>query len=106
MSFISVCRRPRHLAMDGADAGQVVPTLQRGFGGCDRNRRPGGHRGVGLESRSEVQIAQQPKAGVPAERYVPSTARARKELGLRQTVPLGEAIGGTARTFCMAGGVR
>jgi nucleoside-diphosphate-sugar epimerase len=39
-----------------------------------------------------VQILQLPAPGRPAERYVPSTARARNELGLRQTVGLAEAI--------------
>ncbi|MBM4459000.1 MAG: NAD-dependent epimerase/dehydratase family protein [Chloroflexi bacterium] len=42
--------------------------------------------------RPEVQIAQAATPGRPAERYVPSVARARHELGLQQTVSLPEAI--------------
>lgn len=40
----------------------------------------------------EVAIAGTPVAGAPVERYVPSTARAQRELGLRQTVSLAEAV--------------
>ena len=39
-----------------------------------------------------VSIAQQPTPGKPATQYVPSTARAQRELGLRETVPLAEAL--------------
>jgi nucleoside-diphosphate-sugar epimerase len=39
-----------------------------------------------------VQIAQKPVPGQLAARYVPETARAEKELGLREWVPLDEAI--------------
>lgn len=64
-----------------------------------------------LGAQPPVHLAGHPVHGVPAERYVPSTVRARAELGLRQTVPLDEAI---VRTFawnsvpeaCMAGGPR
>jgi nucleoside-diphosphate-sugar epimerase len=60
-----------------------------------------------LGSRSEIHIAQQPRPGVAAERYVPGTARARKELGLRQTISLDEAIRRTAaHVRCPAGGVQ
>ncbi len=40
----------------------------------------------------EVKIMKQPIPGVPPERYVPSTKRAREELGLTQKVGLKEAI--------------
>jgi dTDP-glucose 4,6-dehydratase len=40
----------------------------------------------------EVNIASTATAGAPAHRYVPCTARARDELGLRAEVPLREAI--------------
>lgn len=40
----------------------------------------------------EVQIARTPAPGCPAERYVPSTARARDELGLREWTPLKQAV--------------
>ncbi|HVA66147.1 MAG TPA: NAD-dependent epimerase/dehydratase family protein [Elusimicrobiota bacterium] len=44
-----------------------------------------------------VHIAQKPRAGAPPEQYVPSTQRAREELGLRQTVDLPEAVRRTAK---------
>jgi dTDP-glucose 4,6-dehydratase len=47
--------------------------------------------GVGVEVRGV------PREGVPAERYVPSTRRARTELGVRETVTLEDAIERTAR---------
>jgi dTDP-glucose 4,6-dehydratase len=40
----------------------------------------------------EVQVARPPTPGAPPERYVPSTARAREELGLRQLIDLPEAL--------------
>lgn len=45
---------------------------------------------------TEVKIAGTALENRPAERYVPSTARAREELGLRARVPLDEAIRLTA----------
>jgi dTDP-glucose 4,6-dehydratase len=64
-----------------------------------------------LGSKSAIHQAQQPQPGVPARRYIPSTVRARAELGLEQTVSLDEAIRRTAAwhtasTPCLAGGVR
>lgn len=44
-----------------------------------------------------VSIARAPVPGAAAERYVPSIARARTELGLRVSVPLDEAIRRTMR---------
>jgi len=41
---------------------------------------------------AEIRIAKHPVPGAPAPRYVPSTARAESELGLRVWVPLDEAI--------------
>ena len=49
-----------------------------------------------LDSKSAISVAQQPPPGVPAQRYIPSTVRARTELGLDQTVSLDEAIRRTA----------
>ncbi|HMD72102.1 MAG TPA: NAD-dependent epimerase/dehydratase family protein [Bryobacteraceae bacterium] len=49
-----------------------------------------------LGATQAVRIACQPRPGVPAERYVPDTARARAELGLEQLIPLDEAIRRTA----------
>ncbi len=46
---------------------------------------------------AEVRIARAPELGVPAPRYVPSTRRARTELGLRQGIGLDEAIARTIR---------
>jgi dTDP-glucose 4,6-dehydratase len=40
----------------------------------------------------EVTVARAPEPGKPAERYVPATRRAQAELGLRETVPLAEAL--------------
>lgn len=45
---------------------------------------------------TEVTVAQPATEGRPAERYVPSTVRARSELGLEAWVPLDEAIRRTA----------
>jgi dTDP-glucose 4,6-dehydratase len=44
-----------------------------------------------------VEIAKKPQAGRAPERYVPATARAREELGLRVGIALDEAIERTAR---------
>lgn len=41
---------------------------------------------------AEVRIARTPAPGIPAERYVPSTARARHELGVDVSVNLEEAV--------------
>lgn len=49
-----------------------------------------------LESAQPVRIARSPVPGAPAERYVPSTERARIELNLREWIPLLEAIRRTA----------
>jgi dTDP-glucose 4,6-dehydratase len=49
-----------------------------------------------LGSKSAISVAQQPQPGIPAQRYIPSTVRARAELGLEQTVPLDEGIRRTA----------
>jgi dTDP-glucose 4,6-dehydratase len=45
--------------------------------------------------RIPVHIAGIPAPGAPVARYAPSTARAQQELGLRCSVPLGEAIART-----------
>src|ERR1700690_3809307 len=47
----------------------------------------------------EIKIASSPIAGTPIHRYVPSTARAREELGLLAEVPLREAIRRTHNWF-------
>ncbi len=50
-----------------------------------------------LPGRAAVQIAQKPVRGQPAARYVPETARAEQELGLREWISLDEAIRRTAQ---------
>lgn len=45
----------------------------------------------------DVVVLEQPQAGQPAERYAPSTARARAELGLQQWISLDDAIRRTLR---------
>ena len=45
-----------------------------------------------FEPRPEVHILGSPTPGKPAERYVPSTHRARSELGLQQNIDLTEGI--------------
>jgi dTDP-glucose 4,6-dehydratase len=49
-----------------------------------------------LRSQSASSVAQQPQPGIPAPRYIPSTVRARTELGLEQTISLDEALRRTA----------
>lgn len=49
-----------------------------------------------VQSNQPVSIGRQPAPGAPSQRYVPSTARARKELNLREWIPLREAIRRTA----------
>jgi dTDP-glucose 4,6-dehydratase len=49
-----------------------------------------------LGATQPPRIACQPRPGVPAERYVPDTSRARDELGLERLTPLDEAIRRTA----------
>jgi dTDP-glucose 4,6-dehydratase len=53
------------------------------------------HR-VAKEAGVRVEVARDPESGAPAPRYVPSTARARAELGVEEWVPLDEAIRRTA----------
>jgi dTDP-glucose 4,6-dehydratase len=45
-----------------------------------------------VQSTAEVRIADRPIPGKLPERYVPSTRRARTELGLQQYIDLPEAI--------------
>jgi nucleoside-diphosphate-sugar epimerase len=52
-----------------------------------------------VPSTGGVQIKSIPAPGASAHRYVPSTARACEELGLRVEVPLREAIGRTHKWF-------
>jgi nucleoside-diphosphate-sugar epimerase len=52
-----------------------------------------------LTPEADVEIASTPTPGAPVHRYVPSTARAREELGLRAEVPLREAIRRTHAWF-------
>jgi len=52
-----------------------------------------------LSPEAAVNITSAATPGAPAHRYVPSTARAREELGLRAEVPLREAIGRTHEWF-------
>ncbi|MCA1826010.1 MAG: NAD-dependent epimerase/dehydratase family protein [Myxococcales bacterium] len=52
---------------------------------------------VGAHFAVPVEIRGTPVPGKPVDRYVPSTRRAREELGLAQRVPLREAIRRTAR---------
>lgn len=52
-----------------------------------------------LPPKVDVNIASSAVSGAPVHRYVPSTARARLELGLRAEVPLREAIDRTHAWF-------
>jgi nucleoside-diphosphate-sugar epimerase len=49
-----------------------------------------------LDPSTEIEIACKPKPGIPAARYVPSTARAWLELGLQETAAVDDAIRRTA----------
>ena len=46
-----------------------------------------------------VHVAQRPQPGAAVDRYVPSTARARAELGLVETVPFAEALARTVAWY-------
>jgi dTDP-glucose 4,6-dehydratase len=50
-----------------------------------------------MAPQAEIQVAQKPVPGQPPARYVPETARAEQELGLREWVSLDEAIRRTAQ---------
>jgi nucleoside-diphosphate-sugar epimerase len=52
-----------------------------------------------LQTSTEIKILGHPCFGMNAERYVPSTFRARSELGLREHIDLAEAVRRTARWF-------
>lgn len=52
---------------------------------------------VAVLPSATVEIARQPEIGARASRYVPSTIRAERELGLRTRVTLGDAIQRTAK---------
>lgn len=49
-----------------------------------------------VPGQAAIEFAQKPIPGQPAARYVPETARAQQELGLREWTPLDEAIRRTA----------
>ncbi len=49
-----------------------------------------------LNPKTEIRVAQEAAPGAQPERYVPSVDRARKLLGLEETVPLAESIRRTA----------
>ena len=55
---------------------------------------------------AEIRVARAPEPGRPPERYVPSTARARAELGLAQHVDLEEALRRTAAWARVTGAAR
>jgi dTDP-glucose 4,6-dehydratase len=72
-------------------------------GASNRPYNVGSREAVSIEQLAErvsravpghppVEIAQKPVPGQPAARYIPETARAEKELSLREWVPLDEAI--------------
>jgi dTDP-glucose 4,6-dehydratase len=50
-----------------------------------------------------VERGREPAPGVAPERYVPATARARAELGLRERVGLADAIERTVRWHASSG---
>ena len=54
---------------------------------------------VSLQPAGKVEIASTPTPGAPAHRYVPSTTRAREELGLSAQVTLREGIRRTYQWF-------
>jgi dTDP-glucose 4,6-dehydratase len=59
--------------------------------------------GSTLKSEAGIQIAQEPLPGASPSRYVPSVRHANQLLGLRETVPLEEALRRTA-AWCMSPG--
>ncbi len=95
--LVSLRRRPRRVALDHPDEGPVRPALQRRLGSRCEHRRPRSHGGARSCGRdAAVQIAQTPVPGSQPARYVPSTARAREELGVRERIALDDGIKRTA----------
>jgi dTDP-glucose 4,6-dehydratase len=56
-----------------------------------------------IQPQARIEVAGVPRPGAPPQRYVPSTARARAELGLDQWIDLPEAIRRTAAWHSAAG---
>jgi dTDP-glucose 4,6-dehydratase len=57
---------------------------------------------VGALGGKPVEVRRAPVPGAPASRYVPSTARARAELGLEQRIPLDDAFRRTIAYYAAA----
>jgi dTDP-glucose 4,6-dehydratase len=56
-----------------------------------------------LEPSTAIRVRSLPRPGAAPERYVPDTARARLELGLREWIPLPDAIRRTAEWHTLGG---
>jgi dTDP-glucose 4,6-dehydratase len=76
------------ILIDGAPGRPYNVGSEEGISIGDLARRVAGNSGAGLA----VEILGTPLPGAQGDRYVPSTRRARTELGLRLAVPLDAAI--------------
>lgn len=76
----------------GSEDAITIADLAREVAGISRDQRDAPSSQAGIGATIPVEIARKAVPGTLAARYVPSTARARKDLGLTCSVPLHDAV--------------